>query len=396
MHVTIKIFVVTLLLQNISVHVKGQSDFEAVLSSIERNNTSLSAGRQYWEARNLQYRTGLTLPNPEIQYQYLFGSPETAGNQTELLATQSFDFPTAYKKRRMVADAQSASSQYLIAAQRQDVLLDAKLTCIELVWRNKLQKQFTRREQSLDALQRDFQRKLDQGEGNILDLNKVRLQLLELSQLMKENTIAVNALNTHLTEINGGEAITFSDTVYPPFQQTISFEQIEREFEAVDPVRQALEQEIAIAERQVELSQALRLPKFQAGYRYQGILGQRFHGIHTGITLPLWEHKNQMEFRKSEVLSGSLQLEDHRNAHYYEIRALYERQEALRASLDQYQIALAVISNTSLLDKALALGEITTIGYFLEMSFYQNALVHYLKTEEEYHSTIAKLYKYKL
>ena len=59
-------------------------------------------------------------------------------------------------------------------------------------------------------------------------------------------------------------------------------------------------------------------------------------------------------------------------------------------------MAISSISNTALLKKALRLGEITVIEYFLETSFYQNALLHYLKTEREYQVTVAELMQYKL
>jgi hypothetical protein len=57
---------------------------------------------------------------------------------------------------------------------------------------------------------------------------------------------------------------------------------------------------------------------------------------------------------------------------------------------------MSSISNKALLDKALRLGEITVIEYFLETSFYQNAVLHFLKTEHEYHGAVAEMMKYKL
>ncbi len=75
---------------------------------------------------------------------------------------------------------------------------------------------------------------------------------------------------------------------------------------------------------------------------------------------------------------------------------MYDRQAALRKSLDNYRSAISFISNKALLDKALWLGEITVIEYFLEMSFYQNAALHFLKTEHEYYGAVAELMKYKL
>ena len=188
----------------------------------------------------------------------------------------------------------------------------------------------------------------------------------------------------------------FRDTIYPPLSEIAAFEQVEKEYESADPLRQTLEQERRVAEKQLELSKSWRLPKFEAGYHYQGILGQRFNGIHAGVSLPIWEQKHRTEAQQAQVLFADLQLQSHLNEHFFEIKELYERQTSLRKSMEDYRSAISTVSNTALLDKALRLGEITTIEYFLETSFYQNALLHFLKTEHEFHTAVAELMKYSL
>lgn len=380
----------------ISAQVNAQSSLEMVLASVEKNNRSLAADRQFWEAKKLEYKTGLTLPNPTVQGQYLFGSPAAAGDQTDIFVVQPFDFPTTYKKRRELAAQQGAVSTSAIAARRQDVLLEAKLVCLELVYRNKLAAQYERRKLDLEKLRGDFQTKLDKGDGNILDVNKVRLQLLEISQLQAENALVLQKLQTRLSELNGGEAVVFQDTIYPPLPEIAAFEILEKEIEAADPLRQTLEQEKRIAEKQMDLAKAWRLPKFEAGYHFQGILGQRFNGIHAGVTLPIWEQKHRMEAQQAQVQFADLQIQTHIKEHFFEIKELHERQAALRKSLEEYRSAISSVSNTALLDKALRLGEITVIEYFLETSLYQNALLHFLETEYECHAAVAELMRYKL
>jgi outer membrane protein, heavy metal efflux system len=381
---------------SISFHAGAQSTLEALLLSVEKNNKSLAAGRQFWEAKKLEYKTGLTLPNPTVQGQYLFGSPAAAGDQTDFFAVQSFDFPTTYKKRRELAAAQGAVSTSEIAAHRREVLLQAKLVCLEMVYRNKLAAQHARRRAALEKLLADFQKKLDTGYGNIPDVNKTRLQVLEINQLQQENAIELQKLQTRLVELNGGEAIVFQDTVYPPLPEIQSFEVVEKEYEAADPMRQTLIQEKRIAEKQLDLAKAWRLPRFEAGYHYQGILGQRFNGFHAGLTLPIWEQNYRSQAQQALVLFADLQLQSHLNEHYFEIKEMYERQAALRKSVEEYAFALSSVGNEALLDKALRLGEISTIEYFLEMSFYQNALLHFLKTERDYQVAVAELMQYKL
>lgn len=374
----------------------AQSTLDKVLFAVEKNNLSLAAGRQYWEAQKLEYQTGLSLPNPTLQGQYLFGSPATAGDQTDFFAVQSFDFPTTYQSRREFAAAQGAVSVSQINTLRMEVLLEAKRTCLEMVYRNRLSVQYGDRKTQLERLLTDFQQKLDKGDGNLLDVNKTKLQLLDINLWQQENAVEMQKLHAHLTELNGGEAVVFVDTVYPPLPEIGTFEEVEAAYEAVDPLRKTFEQEKRIAEKGLDIVKAWRLPRFEAGYHYQGILGQRFNGPHLGVTLPLWEQKYRAEAQQAQVLFADLQLQNHLNEHFYEIKELYARQEMLRKSIEAYRDALSASSNMILLDKALRLGEISTIEYFLESSFYQNALLHVLKTEWDYQVAVAELMQYLL
>lgn len=391
-----KVIFICLLALAMGIHANAQSTLERLLSLVEKNNKSLAANRLFWEAQKIEFKTGLTLPNPSIQGQYLFGSPAVAGDQTDLFIVQAFDFPTTYKKRRDLAVAQGAVANSEIAGLRQDILLEAKLVCLEMVYRNKLKGQYERRQAGLEKLRDDFQAKLDQGDGNILDVNKTKLQLLEISQLQQENAVEIQKLQTHLMALNGGESIVFQDTVYPQPPEIPYFELLEEAYETSDPLRQTLEQEKRIAEKKWELAKDWRLPNFEAGYHYQRILGQYFNGIHVGVTLPIWEQKFRSQAQQAQVLFAESQLQSHLNEHYFELKKLYERQASLRKSLDEYQLAISAISNLELLDKSLRLGKITTIEYFLEVSFYQNALLHFLKTEHDYHAALAALMKYRL
>ena len=295
-----------------------------------------------------------------------------------------------------MAAAQSSISTSELAVGRQDILQEAKLVCLEMVYRNKLKIHYERRKLELDKLQSDFQTKLNKGDGNILDVNKTKLQLLEINQLNIENNVEIQKLQMQLIQLNGGEVVVFQDTIYPTQPELTSFEQVELEYETADPMRQSLEQDKRIAEKQLDLSKTWRLPKFELGYRYQGILGQRYNGIHAGLTLPIWEQKYRKREQQANVLFTNLKLQSHMNDHFFEIKELFDRQVVLKKSFNEYSFVISSISNITLLDKALRLGEITVIEYFLETSFYQNALLHLLKLEKEYHVTLAEIMKYKL
>ena len=387
-------FIMPLLL--FAARANAQSTIDAVLSAIARNNKTIQASEQYWEAKHLEYKTGLAPYNPTVEYDYLVGSPESAGNQTEIEVSQAFDFPSVYFKKKQLANEQMAQTDFHLLAQRQEILLEAKKACLELIYRNKLQVQLEERKQNSERLLKDFQTKLDKGEGNKLDVNKTRLQLLEVTKQYDENVSALDQLNTKLTQLNGGNPILFTDTTYPVTTSMLSFEELEAEIESSDPVRNVLEQEQNVAQKQVELSKSLWLPKLEAGYRYVDVPGQKFNGVHTGITVPLWANANTVKQQKARLLFSDLELQDHRNEHYHEIKKLYERYENVKKSLEDYQTAFASLESETLLNKALSLGHLSTIEYFMEINYYNTAYNNYLHTEYEFYTVIAELFKYRL
>lgn len=376
--------------------VNAQSTMDYVLSSIENNNKTIQANVQFLEAKKLEYKTGLTLNNPTVEYDYLIGTPSNAGNQTDFVVNQAFDFPTAYAKKKQLSNEQIVQEEFQLTANRQTVLFEAKKVCIELVYRNKYHLELQNRKNNTEKWLIAFQKKLDNGEGGILGVNKAKLQLIEINATFQENQSSINQLNQKLTELNGGQIIVFTDTVYTQISALPEFETLESEIEVNDPTRKYLEQEKIINQKQVELSKAMSLPKLEAGYHYQTILGQRFNGIYLGLSIPLWENKNKVKSQKANLMFADLNIEDHRNEHYYHIQQTYEKQQNLNLTLEEYKSLFKELNTAELLDKSLTLGEISSIEYFMEMTYYYNALKNYLETEKEYHQTIAELYKYQL
>lgn len=301
-----------------------------------------------------------------------------------------------YAKKRNLSEERNKQTGFFLANQRQEILLKAKSICIELVYRNKLQKQITERKTKTEKYLSDFQVRMDKGEGNVLDVNKTRLQLVEINKEYQLNLSASNQLSQQLTSLNGGIQVVFTDQEYPLIERVLDFEQLELEIEKNDPVRKSLEQQQVISQKDIEVTKSMSLPKFDVGYHYQGILGQNFHGGKIGLSIPLWENKNRVNQKLAELSTVKMQLEDLKNEHYYEIRQSYEAYTNLEKTLNEYRSVLGSLNSIELLDKALKLGEISTIEYFLEANYYYDATRNFLSAEKEYYMVIAELYKYQL
>ena len=156
------------------------------------------------------------------------------------------------------------------------------------------------------------------------------------------------------------------------------------------------EQEKLIQQKQIALQKAMNLPKLEAGYHSQGILGQSYRGFHSGIVVPLWENKNKVKAAKAGLDHLVANTDNHRLEHRLENKRLYDQLEIRRTSMQEYHTLLSSLNNTALLDKALRLGQITVMQYFLDQAYYFSAYDKYLQMEREYHKAVAELFKYAL
>jgi outer membrane protein, heavy metal efflux system len=374
----------------------AQTDLEQVLRKIENNNKSIQAQQQSLEARKMAFKSDMRLYNPNVEYDFLQGQPFSAGNQTDILVNQVFDFPTTYSRKKELASGQTTQAELDFLSGRQEILLEAQQTMLSLIYRYKLQQQIAERKSATEKLLQDFEKKLETGDGNILDVNKAKLQLIEINKDYQLNTSQINQLIQNLNGLNGGLEIEFTANQYPEDISLPAFEEFYEELKSLDPMWRFYELESNTAKKQVEVMKAMALPKLEAGYRYQGILGATFQGFHVGTTIPLWENKYRVRQKEAELSFAGLQWIDYQNERYYALKQRYEQYEKLSSTLREYREVLGTLNSIAYLDKALALGHISTIEYFLESNYFYMAYTNYLQTENEYYQVKAELLRFRL
>jgi outer membrane protein, heavy metal efflux system len=374
----------------------AQNSVDNILSSVIKNNKTLVANTQFVEVRKLEYKTGLTPEDPKVEYDYLVGSPAGAGNQTDFSVTQSFDFPTAYFSKKAMANQQIAKTELELNALRQSILLETKTNCFSLIYLNKKQAELKRRVMQVDQVYEGYQTKMKNGEATVLDVNKAQLLLLNLKTELNLNESEIKRAISKLTELNGGIAVTLPDTTYPLTQAVPEFTQMDSLIEANDLIVKMYSKDKDISSAKLKLAKGLALPKIEAGYHSQAILGQKYQGAHLGMSIPLWQNKNTIKTEKANLLYSDSRIVEHRTEHFYENQQLYEKYEVLKSTLSEYSKIFSTVNNTELLNKSLKAGNITSIEYFMELSYFYSAYDSYLKAENEYNQIIATLYKYQL
>ena len=97
-----KRFILTIALLSSALVAGAQTSIEEVLRSVETNNKELQANRQMVTAQKLEAKLDNNLPDPTVTYSHLYGNKEGMGFTGELVASQSFDFPSLYMQRNKI------------------------------------------------------------------------------------------------------------------------------------------------------------------------------------------------------------------------------------------------------------------------------------------------------
>ena len=101
------------------------------------------------------------------------------------------------------------------------------------------------------------------------------------------------------------------------------------------------------------ISKTKRLPTFSAGFMSEKIVGETFQGIQVGISVPLWENKNQVAHAKALVNAAEARRVDGIQKFYIEVKNQYSRAIGLNEIAQNYRKLLNSSNSADLLQKAL-------------------------------------------
>ena len=376
---------------------RAQNSIDQVLKSIETNNKSLQANTKMTDAQKLEAQTGKFLANPSVEWEQMWGNRNNPGSEYTLTVKQSLDFPTTYSNKNKLANLKANTIGFQSAAYRQQLLLNAKQTCIEIIYLRKQKSLLDERLANAETMFALYKKRFESGDANQLELNKIQLELLNAQNQSRLNKAALTAAEEHLRNLNGGNPITFDATDYPAGEELINFDQLQAAFMEADPNLKSLTGDQEIANREVKLSRSLTLPKFDVGYKRNAASDHvASNGFMVGVSIPLFENKNTVKKAKAQAEFATASLEDNRLNLKTNLQQLYQQAEALQISRADYAKVLEQQRNIELLNKALNAGQLSVIDYFTELSTIYDSHQSYLDVEKEYHSILAQLYQYKL
>jgi outer membrane protein TolC len=369
----------------------AQNSFDNALTEIERNNTALKALKEDIEAQKLENKTGIYLPNPEVEFNYLWGNPNNIGNRNDINVSQKLDFPTITGMKRRIADNRNALLELQYKSERLNVMLQARQYCIDVIYYNALKHELDSRLEHAEIIAGGYKNRLDNGDANILEYNKVQLNLATVKGEIANIETERSSILANLKRLNGGVALSVNDAVYPDVTLPDNFDEWFAISEQKNPVLEYVRQEVEIAKKQVALNRAMSLPDISAGFMREKVVGEAYQGISIGISIPLWENKNKVRQAKAAVKASETKAADSKLQFYEYLQGLYGRAKALQATAINYRQSLSSLNSTELLKKALDAGEISLLDYIVEIGLYYNTVNLRLETERELQKTFAEI-----
>lgn len=387
------IFIITMVL---CVGAMAQSPLDRLLESIAQNNKSLKTTLGQVEADNIRQKTGIFLPNPTIEYNYMTGKPSELGNKTDFGVTQAFDFPSVYILQNKIAGLHGDANQYRFLSRKQEVLRQAAEIYAEQVFVNRYALLLKQLQGTTARFVAGLKTKFDLGAIDAVEYSQKKWLESVLQVKVRQNEIRKQTLTMKLTGLNGGIPMAVDDTIYPATDPLPVLDTVISRILAHSPDLNFIRQQQVIREKEVKLAQSRWLPKFEAGYYSESTLNQDLQGLHLGMSIPLWENANTVKRTRSEERFTALQWEEYRNGLYSEISMLYEQYNLSKASLEEIRSGIEAADFNSYLDTLLKAGKIDASRFFYDLSGWLAINELYLGGELEMNQAYIRLKSYGL
>ena len=366
-----------------------------VLKQVASNNLTLQALAHDNQADVLDIKASNSIGGPSVEYSPFFTKGYSGVAESELVVSQEIDFPTKYAARNKQAKMQNIVGEQLLIKQRRDILLQAQLLCIDLIRLNQTLSMLHERLANSETLLQMYQKRMDAGDANALELNKVKLDCMEVRTLVNEAQGERTSLLQQLRQLNGGKPIDVTDTVLPKYPQITNFESYRALALASDADVAVAQTALRAADMNLKLQKNEWLPNISFGYRRNTEHGEGINGFLVGVSFPLYSNSNNVKAARQRRESAELQVMQAQNEAEASMRTNYEQLQGLQQVIDHSDVKLLQESLT-LFAKALQHGEITALVYYVEINSIYEKLQQHIDLHCQSVKLLAELHKAEL
>lgn len=371
------------------------------LSDVESHNEQLrslhKANLALMADRRADNRPGAT----SVEYSPFYQSDYQGVASSELIVQQEFDFPTLYASRQKSGNAMQQVLDLQYGTLRRDVLLQAINTLYDLCEARQTQHLLHNRMAAADTLLTAYERRLTQGDATRLDVNRIKMDKMELSAEALRCESRIQTLIHELTRLNGGEDLTSASITLVSDPEAVL-----RALPYANAVRQLATAPASTGSHEVQLAEAAKtlarremsearqswLPQLTLGYRRNTERQEALNGFIVGMSLPLWSNKSKVKAARLRQEAAESDLAVAMSAAEARRQSLDAEVSQLRLLLEAYDVTL-MHEQLTLLHHAVEAGQLSLIEYYTEADRIHTLLQTRLQTLVEYHKLLTELYR---
>lgn len=375
---------------SVSVAAQGNG-FLQIAGDIARNSAAYKADMARMTSEVEELKAGNVLENPEVEFEHLW-SAGPSENKWNAGISQSFDWPGAYRARSRAAEALSvAQTQALNQTFQSLEQRAAELMAGYIAAKRKLDI-LSGIHESMQQLRAHYEKAWESGETTILDLNKMKIEVVRSGTELEQAHAEFDAVKAELTAMAPDaeatqEALQLTDFPYMPLEELDAYMQLAQTSPEVMYQSALIDAQNANA----SAARTQRLPGFNLGYVHAFEEGTHFNGFSVGLSLPVYSRKHSVaaatllaEAARFDRSSALRQLET-------KIIADHSAAVAFRKQMELYAPVVEGVNNLALLRKALDGGELSLLDYLQETGYFMRARLDYLDISRDYTLLLIRL-----
>lgn len=367
-------------------------DIDGILRSVERNNVELRALKKGGEAQALDIKSQNTLEDPSVEYSPFFAKGVGGVASSELVVKQGFDFPTLYAARGKSGRLQREVVDLQYLTSRRDVLLSAKLLCLDMVLLNQERELLAMRRKNAEELLTLYERKMQHGEATAIEVNKVKMDRMTVETEVSQNNAAHRTALESLLALNGNKPLEFDMAEYPRTAFAGDYEAVYDRAVAMELTLRSAGAEVKASAQDVKVNKQNWMPKLEVGYRRNTEQDDASNGFMVGASFPLFSSRHKLKSAKARLEESELQLDNARLRTESLIRSRINELRQTRRAADVYDTKL-LYGTLGLLRKAVEGGEMSLTDYYVEAdAVYRNLQAH-MQLENKYQKILADVCK---
>ena len=369
-----------------------------ILNEIKSNNFELKKIESDFDAASAEIKSGNNLQATDFDVEYHFGE-RNVGDKYGFGVSQAFDWPGLYYSRGKAAKASISALQYASLNKQMDLLLSARNICLKIINLNKQIALEERIETDMFRMKELYDKGFKYGEISILDINKLKIELLNIKQAKNSLERQRIVLVEELKALNGDRSVddkTISSLTEYPESRILPMPAYLEKMEEVDPEYKYYSYQAEAGKYNISASKRQWFPTFKIGYKYFNELGVRFNGISAGISIPIFSNRHKTASAKAAEIANRYSGQTMVAAKHAKVQSTYSQIQSLQEQIDAYRDVLNDGNNNRVLKKALDGGQITLLQYLTELKYFIEAETNLLNLEYEYHLLLSDLNKYEL